>query len=146
MAHFAGSIDVDLPRSRVYALFSDFERWPDLVDGVEEVRWTDPRHLRWRLRLAGREMEGTAEVTEQRTDERITLTSVSGMRATGTVTFDAVGDQRTRVGLRLEYRPGGILGGLGTLLGGPLIDGQIRAGLQRFKELAEASGGPGQEA
>jgi uncharacterized membrane protein len=48
------------------------------MEGVPELRQIDDTHTHWRTKVAGREKEFDAVVTEQRPDERIAWTSKDG--------------------------------------------------------------------
>lgn len=135
MASFNESIKVDVPVRQAYALFSDFERFPGFMEGVEEVRRTGPDTLHWKAEIGGRVEEWHARITDERVDERIAWTSTSGSKNDGLVTFEKVDDQTSRVNLHIEYEPEGIVENLGTILG--VVNGRIRGDLRRFKELVE---------
>ncbi len=138
MASFDKSIDVDVPVAEAYMLFSDFERFPAFMDGVESVERLGEDQLRWRANIAGREEEWTARITEQAPSHKIAWESTSGARNAGIVTFDKLGADRTRVNLHIEYEPEGIVENLGTMLG--IVNGRMGADLERFKELVEEGG------
>ncbi len=136
MASYRESIDVRAPISETYKLFADFERFPSFMEGVEEVKRTGPDRLHWRAGIAGREEAWEAEVTEQLEDSRISWASVSGTNNAGTVTFDKLDDDTTRVHMEVEYEPQGFMETVGATLGG--VNGRMRGDLQRFKDLAES--------
>jgi uncharacterized membrane protein len=54
------------------------------------------------------------------------------------VTFHRLGDQHTRVMLKLDYEPEGFVESVGDMLG--FVSSRIRGDLQRFKEFIEARG------
>lgn len=53
------------------------------MEGIEEVRQIDDTHLRWRAKVAGKEKEWTAEITEQHPDERIAWKNLDGAENAG---------------------------------------------------------------
>lgn len=136
MASYRESIDVRAPISEAYRLFSDFEGFPSFMEGIEEVKRTGSDRLYWRADIAGREEEWEARITERHKDARISWASVSGANNTGTVTFDKLGDDTTRVHMLVEYEPQGFMENVGATLGA--VNGRMRGDLQRFKDLAES--------
>lgn len=89
MSTIEHSIDVEVPVRTAYNQWTQFEEFPRFMEGVEEVRQLDDTHLRWRTKIAGREKEFEAEITEQRPDERIAWTSTEGADQAGVVTSTA---------------------------------------------------------
>jgi uncharacterized membrane protein len=138
MASFDSTIDVNVHISEAYLLFSDFERFPAFMEGVESVERIGQEELRWRANIAGREEEWTARITEQAPSQKIAWESTSGARNAGTATFDKIDANRTRVHLHIEYEPEGFVENLGTLLG--IVNGRMSADLERFKNLVEEGG------
>ena len=75
--------------------------------GLEPATSCLDTHTHWRTKVAGREKEFDAVVTEQRPDERIAWTSQDGPEHAGVVTFHHLADTKTRVMLQLDYEPEG---------------------------------------
>ncbi len=138
MANIERSIDVDVPVRSAYDQWTQFEEFPRFMDGVEEIRQIDDTHTHWRTKVAGREKEFDAVVTEQRPDERIAWTSQDGPEHAGVVTFHRLEDAKTRVMLQLDYTPEGPVEKLGDLVG--VVEHRVKGDLERFKELIEARG------
>ena len=59
------SIEVNAPISEVYNQWTQFEEFPNFMEGVEEVRQEGPKSLLWRVDVGGKEMQWEAEITEQ---------------------------------------------------------------------------------
>jgi uncharacterized membrane protein len=59
----------------------------------------------WRAEVWGKEVEWDAEITEQDPDKRISWRSVSGSHNAGTVRFEPLEADRTRVRLVMAYEP-----------------------------------------
>lgn len=135
MASFSESIEVKVPVHEAFVLFSDFERFPGFMEGVEEVRRTGLDTLHWKAEIGGVTKEWDARVTEELVDQRIAWVSTSGAKNDGVVTFDKVDETTSRVNLNIEYEPDGVIENIGTWLG--VVNGRIRGDLQRFKDLAE---------
>ena len=135
MAQFDEAIEVDVPVTVAYRLFSNFEQFPTFMEGVEEVRREAGDRLYWRANIGGRDEEWEARVTAEQPESRIAWESVSGAKNAGVVTFDKVDEATTRVNLHVEYEPEGFVENVGTMLG--MVNGRMRGDLQRFKEAAE---------
>lgn len=138
MSTIEHSIDVEVPVRTAYNQWTQFEEFPRFMEGVEEVRQLDDTHLRWRTKIAGREKEFEAEITEQRPDERIAWTSTEGADQAGVVTFHRVDDGRTRIMLQLDAEPDGPVEQLGDAIG--VLKHRVKGDLERFKELVERRG------
>jgi uncharacterized membrane protein len=72
MAIIEKSIEVEAPVRAVYNQWTQFEDFPQFMEGVREVRQLDEAHLHWRAEVGGKEQVWEAEITEQ--------TPVSGSR------------------------------------------------------------------
>jgi uncharacterized membrane protein len=132
------SIDVNVPVSTAYNQWTQFEQFPKFMETVQEVRQVDDTHLHWRANVAGKTKEWDSEITEQIPDQKIAWHSTSGPRNAGVVTFDKIGDNKTRVMLQMEYQPESADEKVGGLLGGVKLT--AKANLKRFKELVERRG------
>lgn len=138
MAKFESSIDVDVPVRTAYDQWTQFEEFPRFLENVREVRQLDDRRLLWRAEIGGRDLEWTAEITQQVPDERIGWRSISGSENAGSVSFYPLGANRTRITLRLEVEPGGALEAAGNELG--VVERRVESDLRRFKEFIEERG------
>jgi uncharacterized membrane protein len=138
MSTIEQSIDIAVPVRTAYNQWTQFEEFPRFMEGVEEVRQIDDTHLHWRTRVAGREKEFDAEITEQRPDERIAWNATQGANQAGVVTFHRVDDGRTRIMLQLEAEPEGAAEKAGDALG--VLKRRVKGDLERFKEMLESRG------
>jgi uncharacterized membrane protein len=138
MATITETIDVTVPVHTAYNQWTQFESFPEFMEGVKRVRQLDDTTLEWVADVAGKEKSWTAKITEQRPDERIAWTSVGGARNAGTVSFQPLGGDRTRVQLQLDVEPEGPVETAGTAAGVP--SREVRGDLERFKEYIEARG------
>ena len=130
------SVEVDVPLKAAYNQWTQFEEFPQFMDGVKEVRQLDDRHLHWVAEIGGHRHEWDAEITEQLPDERVAWKNVGGRRNAGVVTFHRLDDDHTRLMVQLDFMPEGLIEHLGDALAAP--DRRIAGDLQRFKELIEA--------
>ena len=138
MAKIEKSIDVNVPVREAYNQWTQFETFPQFMDGVESVRQEGDTHLHWVAQIAGRHQEWDAEITEQTPDQRIAWTSTTGDRNAGAVDFHRLDDNQTRITLTMDIEPSGAVESLGTALGIPA--GQVEGDLKRFKEFIERRG------
>jgi len=138
MSNIEESIDVGVPVSTAYNQWTQFEEFPQFMEGVEEVRQLDDTHLHWRTKVAGKEKEFDAEVTEQLPDERIAWTSEQGPEHAGVVTFHRIDENHTRVMLQMDLEPDSAVEKVGDALG--LATKRVKGDLENFKKMIEARG------
>jgi uncharacterized membrane protein len=132
------SIEVDVPVSTAYNQWTQFEEFPRFMQGVEEVRQLDDTRLHWVASVGGRKAEWDAKILEQHPDRQISWISEDGKKTRGTVTFEPLGDSRTRVHLSMGYQADGFVEALGSAAG--LDRRRVEGDLERFKELIESRG------
>src|SRR5688500_3221162 len=135
MSSIEKSVVVNRPVNTVYNQWTQFESFPNFMEGVEEVRQLDDKRVHWRADIAGVEREWDAEITQQIPDRLIAWRSTNGPKISGVVTFESVASEQTRITLRMDYEPIGVLDKLGDFIGA--IDRRIQGDLERFKELVE---------
>ena len=102
---FEDSIQVQAPIGEVYRRWTDFQRFPDFMSNVEEVRPLGGDRYHWVARIFGVKQEWDAEVIDQQPNSRVSWRSISGPYNQGTVSFSQLGTGNTEVRLRLEYAP-----------------------------------------
>jgi uncharacterized membrane protein len=129
-------------RDELYALWRDFERFPDFMIHLEEVRSTGETTSHWKARgPLGKTVEWDAEITEDVPGERIAWRSVEGSKIdnAGTVWFvPAPADQGTEVHVDLRYGPpAGAIGAVVAKMFGEEPAIQLKDDLRRFKQIAE---------
>jgi uncharacterized membrane protein len=139
VANVEKSIDVDVPIRQVYDQWTQFESFPQFMNGVERITQLDERRTHWVTKIGGVEREFDAEITEQHPDERVAWTSVDGeAKHAGVVTFHKISDTTTRVMVQLDWEPQGVVEKVGAVVG--VDDRQISADVKRFKEFIESRG------
>ena len=137
MAEVMEEIVVDVPVSTAYNQWTQFEDFPHFMDGVESVRQLDDTHVHWVAEVAGRRHEWDAEITYQDPDHHIAWRSTDGKTNSGSVRFEPLGPERTRIKVRIDYEAEG-LEAVGSAIG---VDSRgVGADLKRFKELVESRG------
>ena len=138
MSTIERSIEVEVPVRTAYNQWTQFEEFPQFMEGVESVRQIDARHLHWVADIGGVRREWDAEITEQHPDERVAWRATSGTRNAGVVTFHRLDRDRTKIMLQLEVEPEGLVEQAGDRLG--LVSRRASGDLERFKEYIEAQG------
>ena len=129
------SIEVEVPLSTAYNQWTQFEEFPRFMEGVESVHQLDASRLVWKAEIGGKTVEWQAKITEQIPDMRVAWRSVSGAKNAGSVTFDRLDANLTRVHLELEYEPEGFVENVADFRG--VVARRARADLARFKEFIE---------
>jgi len=134
------SIDIHVPVHVAYNQWTQFEEFPQFMEGVEAVTQLDATHLHWKVKIGGREKEWDAVITEQVPDQRIAWTNTTGARHAGVVTFHRLSDNHTRIMLQLDYEPEGMLEHMGDMIG--MVSSRVQDDLENFKEFIESRGVP----
>ena len=133
------SIEIEVPVSTAYNQWTQFESFPQFMDGVERVEQKTDDRLHWVAEVGGERREWDAKITEQHPDHRIAWRALDEDGPNGVVTFHRLDDARTKVMLQVEYDPEGIKQSIGSLLG---IDShRVKEDLESFKEFIESRGG-----
>ena len=131
------SIEVNVPVSTAYNQWTQFEDFPLFMEGVDHVQQLDDTLLHWAATVAGKTNEWNAKILEQHPDRQISWISEDGKKTRGTVTFEPVGENKSRVRLSMSYRADP-LEAIGSTAG--LDARRVRGDLERFKELIESRG------
>ncbi|HEY0697118.1 MAG TPA: SRPBCC family protein [Micromonospora sp.] len=139
MSSVTESVDVAVPVRSAYDQWTQFEEFPQFLEGVEEVRQLSDTMTHWKVDIAGVEREFDARITEQLPDERVAWASTEGTKQAGVVTFHRLDANRTRVTLQMDYEPQGLVEQAGDKLG--MVHRRAKSDLKRFKEFIEARGG-----
>jgi uncharacterized membrane protein len=134
----AADIEVEAPVSVVYNQWTQFEEFPQFMAGVDEVRQLDDTRLHWVASIGGTRAEWDAKILEQHPDRQISWISEDGKKTRGTVTFEPIGESRTRVHLSMGYQAEGFREAIGAAAG--LDTRRVQGDLERFKKLIEERG------
>jgi uncharacterized membrane protein len=139
MERIEKSIEVKCPVRQVYNQWTQFEEWPRFMSGVKEIRQLDDTHLHWHAEVWGKDKEFEAEIVEQVPDQRISWRSTSGDAPNaGTVRFEPVAPDTTRVRLTMEYEPQGVVEKAGDKLG--VMSARVQNSVEDFKKFIEKRG------
>jgi uncharacterized membrane protein len=132
------TIDVDVPVRVAYDQWTQFESFPQFMDGIERVVQVDDATLEWTASIAGKVKHWRAEITEQRPDELVAWRSTEGAQNDGQVRFEPAGPAGTRLELQLDVEPDGMVEKAGDALG--VVERRVRGDLERFKAFIESRG------
>ncbi|MEU1017288.1 SRPBCC family protein [Streptomyces sp. NPDC005900] len=140
MSQVEESIEVDVPVRTAYNQWTQFETFPEFMDGVERIEQRSDKLTHWVTKIGGVEREFDATITEQIPDERVAWTTVDGQaKQAGVVTFHRLDEARTKVMLQMDYDPEGLAETVGDKLG--FVKRQVTGDLKRFKKFIEERGG-----
>ena len=139
MERIAKSIEVRCPVRTVYNQWTQFEEFPKFMSGVKEVRQLDDTHQHWHAEIWGKDKEWDAELVEQVPDQRISWRSTTPDTPNGgTVRFEPLGPDRTRIDLTMEYEPQGTVENVGDALGA--LSRRVQTTVEQFKDFIESRG------
>jgi uncharacterized protein YndB with AHSA1/START domain len=130
------SVLVNVPVSRAYNQWTQFEDFPQFMGGVSSVRQLSDDRLHWVAEIAGVRRQWEARILEQVPDRKVAWAATTGATNAGEVTFEDVGGGQTSVHLSLEYEPEGFIEQVGDTLN--VVANQAEADLDRFKQFIES--------
>jgi len=134
------SIEVDVPVRTAYDQWTQFESFPEFMDGVDSITQNTPTQTHWKVTVGGVTREFDTEITEQVPDSVIAWQSTGGDTGghTGRVLFEPLGPDRTRVDIALGWEPEGIVEKAGAVLN--VDQAQVDASANKFKRFIEERG------
>ncbi|NIH79469.1 SRPBCC family protein [Amycolatopsis viridis] len=139
MSTITESVDVDVDVHTAYNQWTQFESFPEFMEGVEEIRQVDDTHTHWVTKIGGVTREFDATITEQHPDERVAWRADSGPSHAGVITFHRLGDNQTRVTAQMDIDPDGFVEKAADKLG--ILDRRVHGDMERFKAFIEKRGG-----
>lgn len=139
MSRVEESVDVDVPVRVAYNQWTQFESFPNFMEGVESITQVDDTHNHWVTKVGGQTREFDTEITEQHPDERVAWKSIGGDTThAGVVTFHRLSDSKTRLMIQIDWEPEGLVEKVGSVVG--VDDHRVRADTKRFKQFIESRG------
>lgn len=138
MKTIESSIDVQLPIRTVYNQWTQFEDFPRFMTGVREVRQHGDVFLHWKVTIGMVTEEWESEIIEQVPDEKIEWRSIGGPLASSVISFEPLAPDVTRVHLRFDWEPHGLLERIGYLSGA--VASRVESDLKGFKRFLETRG------
>ncbi|APU38651.1 SRPBCC family protein [Streptomyces sp. NPDC056254] len=139
MSQVKESIEVNVPIRTAYDQWTQFESFPQFMDGVQHIEQRTDTLTHWVTKVAGVEREFDAEITEQIPDTKVAWVTVGGdTEQSGLVTFEPIDPSHTQVTLMMDFDPEGMAENIGDKLG--FVDRQVKGDLKRFKHFIEDRG------
>ncbi|MBY0227860.1 MAG: DUF2892 domain-containing protein [Gemmataceae bacterium] len=137
------SIEIDRPASELYSFWRNLEQLPRFMNHLKKVTPAEGGRTHWVAEgPMGLTAEWDAEIHNERDGEMIAWRSVEGSRVdtAGSVHFEKMGNNRTRVRVNLKFDPPmGQTGAALAWLSGASPQKMVREDLERFKQLMETS-------
>ena len=135
MSTIEQSIEVAVPVRTAYNQWTQFETFPEFMEGVDRIDQVSDTMTHWVTSVGGVHREFDAKITEQHPDERVAWTSVDEPRQAGVVTFHKLTAVTTKVMVQMDFEPEGVVETAGDKLG--LVKHRVKADLERFKDFIE---------
>ena len=129
------AIDVGVPVQAAYDQWTQFEDWPEFMHRVVQVTQEDDCTVSFKVKVWGMSKEFTAEIEEQRPDERIAWRSTDGVSHTGVVTFHELAPRLTRIEVSLDVDPSSLVEKAAR--GMRHVKRAVRGDLHRYKSFVE---------
>src|SRR3954451_8275345 len=132
------TVMVNVPVSRAYNQWTQFEDFPRFMGGVQSVTQLSDDRLEWVAEIAGVRRQWEARILEQVPDQKLAWAATESATNAGSVTFEDVGGDQTSVRLVLDYEPEGLVEKVGGKLN--FVESQAESDLERFKDFIESEG------
>ena len=139
MSSVEQSIEVNVPVRTAYNQWTQFEEFPQFMEGVNKVLQKDDVTLEWEAEIAGQNRQWTVQIDEQTPDQRIAWHSTGGdVTQAGVATFHRLDDSKTKIMLQMDFEPNDWKEKAADALG--IVDARIKGDLGRFKKFIEERG------
>lgn len=138
MSTIEQSIEVAVPVTTAYDQWTQFESFPEFMEGVDRIEQVSDTMTHWVTSIGGVKREFDAKITEQKPDERVAWRTVDEPHQAGVVTFHRLSPDTTKVMVQMDFEPEGVVEKAGDKLG--LVKGRVKGDLERFKEFIESRG------
>ncbi|MGH2699241.1 MAG: SRPBCC family protein [Actinomycetota bacterium] len=139
MSTIEEAVEVRVPVRTAYNQWTQFEDFPQFMEGVESITQLDDTKTHWVTSIGGQRREFDALITEQNPDERVAWRTVEGPKQAGVVTFHRLGENETKIMLQMKFDPEGIVEKTGDVTGA--IKSRARGDMLRFKDFIESRDG-----
>lgn len=138
LGHFSLSESIEIGDSldSVFAHWNSYEDFPAFMDSVRRTKRIHAARVLWDIDIAGHQIVWDAHIVEFVPDKLVRWESSWGAANSGEARFEAIDEGRTRVHVRIEFEPQGLLEHLGARLG--LADLCVRRDLERFRDFLES--------
>jgi uncharacterized membrane protein len=129
-------VEVNVDVGTAYNQWTQFESFPQFMDGVKSVTLQGPSRSHWVVKMGGVTREFDTEITEQIPNQVIAWKSTDGGHS-GRVTFEPWGPSETRVDIRFGWEPVGVVEKVEAALN--FDQHQVEKTAANFKEFIETS-------
>lgn len=136
MKHIEKSITINAPVQCVYNQWTHFEDYPQFVPGHITVQQMGDRDVLWKTRVWGVKIKWRMVIEERVRDRLITWHGTVRHPQSGSVTFEAVGQDITKVTVSLEYQVRGWMEKVLDAFG--VVSFRLGTTIRRFKKFMEA--------
>ncbi len=139
MAAVTHDIVVNAPVSEVFEFWKNFENFPRFMHNIESIQVVGPELTHWKMKgPLGVPIEWDAKTTAMIENKKISWESTTGVIENhGSIVFEEIDPQTTRVTVGLEYKaPGGLVGeAVAKFTNDP--QKQLEEDLLRFKQVVQ---------
>jgi uncharacterized membrane protein len=134
MSRIQETLELEVPVSTAYNQWTQFEDFPQFMEGVESVKQLDDTRLYWIAEFGGTRREWEAKILDQTPDSHIAWEG-GPEDPSGEVRFEPLGAERCRVTLVMDYEPQGMKEKAGDLMG--VAKARVKGDLERFKQFIQ---------
>ena len=138
MSRITDRVEVGVPVRTAYDQWTQFESFPEFMEGIDRVVQLDDATLEWTATIGGQRRSWRAKIVRQVPDRLIAWAATEGARNDGVVTFEPLEPGRTSVTLEMDVEPDGPVERAGDALG--VVEHRVGEDLHRFKEFIEGRG------
>lgn len=138
MSTIEKSIEVNVPVRTAYNQWTQFESFPEFMQGVEKVEQLDDTTLEWTVNIGPSTRQFKADITEQEPDTRVAWKARGETKQAGVVTFHRIDDDTTRVMVQMDMEPTDWAEKAADAMN--VVDKRVEGDLERFKEFIESRG------
>ncbi|MGB8702146.1 MAG: SRPBCC family protein [Thermosynechococcaceae cyanobacterium] len=134
----SAQVEVPLPVTSVWDLWSDLEQMPQWMRWIESVKVLDeqPELSRWKLASGNFEFTWLSRILKEIPHQIIQWESVDGLPNKGAIRFYDRKAEGSIVRLSVGYKIPGILGVMDHLFLGKVVESTLQADMNRFREYA----------
>lgn len=132
------SIDIHAPKAAVEEHYTNWESYPEFIDGLEEVTMKTPTDMQCKLRVAGLNFGYTAHVERTGEGKYAWHTTEGDVHHSGETQIEKIDDNTTRLRMTVDYKAPGpeIANKIAEWLN--LAENQLQKALEKFKTHTEA--------
>lgn len=134
-SHTEQFVEVDVPVRVAYNQWTNFDEFPKFMGGVKNVTRIGEDKVHFTVEVGPKTVDYDAKIVDLQQDQRVSWKAVDGKENIGVVTFNAIDENKTRVGLRMNYETEGVAEAVGDALG--FVSRQAKSDLDSFKEYVE---------